>query len=122
MKATIAILFYIAAATAALAEGAEHRLSGGECVEMAHVYYRAATDRDKGSTLEYVMDELEQARNSSHDEPDTYIYDLVKIGVAYVFKTPNLTPDQEGRKFLDFCYKHKGSVDSGSSYFKGEQL
>ncbi len=121
MKAIFAILLLFTTAATAFAANTQHRVTGGECTGIAHVYYLAAVDRDKGNTMEFVMSGMDQTRDSAEKQPDTYIYDLVKAGVTYVFKTPGLTPDQEGRNFLDFCNKEKGFVSSESDYFKGEQ-
>jgi hypothetical protein len=122
MKYLISLIFLFCATSAFAVPKEEHRLTGGECAGMAHVYFLAAMDRDKGNTLEWVMHGMEETRDSAKPLSDSYIFDLVKAGVAYVFKTPNISPDEEGRNFLDYCNKAKGLVSAESDYFNGENL
>ena len=122
MKYLIAILLF--ASTAVMAEEAPkntHRLSARECEDMALVYFTAASERDQGSTQEFVMSKMEAIRDSTKAS-DSYIFDLVKAGVAYVFRTPKISPELEMQNFSEYCNKAEGHVDSESDYFKGNAL
>ena len=67
------------------------------------------------------MEKMEQIRVTTKAS-DTYIFDLIKAGVAHVYRTPKISPEREMINFTDYCNKVEGQIDPKSDYFKGDAL